>query len=419
MKLRREIKTGLLVLVSLVILIWGFHFLKGTNIFVFGAQYFGVYSRVDGLNEGSPIYYRGFRVGSVQSIGFHPTRPGTFLVSFNLSHNVPLPNNSVAQIYSVDLMGSKAVQLLEGNSNQLLSPGDTLRTNVMGDLKDQVSMEMLPLKDKTEKLLVKLDTVLTNIGMVFSEENKQGLNSAIRDFNLMMENLHYTSRLLHQQMTSDGDIAKSLHNIEKFTGDMRMQTSNLNSIMENLLNFSANLSEADFATVIAHADSTLLAATNMLNKATEGTGTLGLLMNDQGLYLNLMDATANLDRLLADLRHNPERYLHFSAINMGRRVYINADETLAEEQGIVFKVKVAESSEPLDIRNTVVLDLPVFEDTDGSNYIYTVGETNSYAEAIRIKDRLMDTFPSSSIISLKDGKPYRLKRALRKVNIKN
>lgn len=418
--IRREVKIGAMVVVAIVILIWGFSFLKGRNLFVIGSQYYGVYSRVDGLNEGSPVFYKGFRVGSVQGIGFHPEKQGMFLVSFNLRQDVPLYERTIAQIYSVDLLGSKAVQLIDDGGDIRLIPGDTLRTNVMGDLKDQVSMEVLPLKDKTEKLLVKLDTVLTNIGRVFSEENKKGLSYAIRDFYLTMENLEHTTRTINHALASDGDIGKSLQNIEQFTAALKGQSANLNTSMSNLTLFTQNLKDADISRMTLQIDSMITSLNHMINKATEGSGSLGMLVNDPALYLNLMDATANLDRLMADMRHNPERYLHFSAINLGRRVYINADEQLASEKGIVFKVKVAESTEPLDIRNTVVFDdMPVIEDTDGQRFVYTVGETPSYGEALKLKDRLQPVFPTASIISLQQGRQIPIKRALRRVNIKN
>ncbi len=42
-----------------------------------------------------------------------------------------------------------------------------------------------------------------------------------------------------------------------------------------------------------------------------GNGSLGLLMNDDKLYKNLTDATANLNVLLIDLKAHPKRYVTF------------------------------------------------------------------------------------------------------------
>ena len=46
-----------------------------------------------------------------------------------------------------------------------------------------------------------------------------------------------------------------------------------------------------------------------MTKINEGQGTLGKLVKDDSLYVNLNKATKDLDLLLEDLRVNPNRYL--------------------------------------------------------------------------------------------------------------
>ena len=420
MKIRREIKIGILVLLTLVMLIWGLNFLKGWNILSGGNIYYGVYSRVDGLTEGSPVFFKGYKIGTVREIELDASNKGEFVVAFLITKPIKFSDNSIAQIYSLDLMGTKGVQLLVDGGKKILVPGDTLRTSLMGDLIDQVGMEVLPIKDKAERLIVKLDSVLTDIGSVFSQENKNGLNNSIKGLSDAMTNLAEITDRINQALDENGELGKSLENLEGFTSSLQKQSKNLDVITSNLAGFSTQLNQINLSGLASSADSTIMALNGLVDKATNGDGSLGMLIGDQTLYLNLQDATANLDRLLADVRHNPERYLSFSAINLGRRVYVNTDETLADEKGIVFKVKVAQSNRPLDIRNTIVLDdKPVYEDVDGKNYIYTVGETRSYTDALKLYDRLQPIFPAAMVIALQEGKPIRLERALRKIDIKN
>lgn len=413
MKIRREVKVGFLVLVSLVILLWGLNFLKGRNLLGSGNAFYGIYSRVDGLTEGSPIFYKGFKVGTVREIMFHPTRPGYFLVTFSISQPIALNDKYLAQIYSLDLMGSKGVQIVESKGERLLVPGDTIRTSVMGDIVDKVSMEVLPLKDKTERLIVKLDSVLTDIGSIFSEENRRGIENSIKNLTLI-------SARIQQSLDAEGDLGKSFNNIEGFTSSLKMQKENLDIITSNLALFSNQLNQSNLAGVVASTDSTLNALNILLNKASNGEGSLGMMLTDKSIYHNVKDASANLDRLFVDIRHNPERYLHFSAINFGRKEVVNVDESLALEKGIVFKVRIAQSETPLEIKNSLVLDDKyVFEDFNGDYYIYTVGETTSYTEALKLCDTLQSIYPSATVISYKDGKIVRLKNALRKIDVKN
>jgi phospholipid/cholesterol/gamma-HCH transport system substrate-binding protein len=48
-----------------------------------------------------------------------------------------------------------------------------------------------------------------------------------------------------------------------------------------------------------------------------GQGTLGKLAKNDSLYNNLNKTSEDLDKLMKDLRINPERYIHFSVF--GRR----------------------------------------------------------------------------------------------------
>ncbi|ASB47650.1 MlaD family protein [Alkalitalea saponilacus] len=416
MHIKKEIKLGLLVIVAMTLLIWGFNFLKGKDIFVFGTQYYGVYEKVNGLSDGSPVIYRGYRIGTVQRVRLHPEQPGKFLVTLLISEDVKIPDNSVAQIQNMDIMGSKVVEILIGDSPAMLQPGDFIYTDVGTDLFEQVSVEMQPIKEKTERVLVQLDTLLTHVNRIFSSEMEQSMQKLYST----IDHLQQTSQHISSSFQDGGALANSLQNVEIFTSGLKDQAQNMESTMENLAVFSQGLSEVDLASIAASADTLLIGLNELMTMATTGEGTLGLLMSDAELYLNMADATANMDRLLADLRHHPGRYLNFSAVNFGRRVYVTPTEKMAEEKNIVFKVKVASSKEPLDIRNAIVLDdIPVFEDTDGRNYIYTVGETRSFEKAEILRLKLVDQFPKAEVIALRDGKPIRLNRALMQVNYKN
>lgn len=419
-KLKKEYKIALTVLVALSILLWGVNFLKGKNLFESGITYYGVYSRVDGLTEASPVYYHGYKIGSVQEIQFNPAQEERFIVAISLKDDIPLYKDMVAQIYSLDLMGTKAVQFLDGKNERLLVPGDTLNTNVLGDLKDQVSTEVLPIKNKVENLIVKLDTSLTNLSRVFSDENNRSLEEGMKSFRGMMSNLEQTTFELNSSLKPGGAIHNSLANIDSISGELNNQRKSIATAMENVADFSEQLKEMKLDTLAGRIDSSLIVVNSLLKQAQDGEGSLGLLLSDEGLYYNLMDASASLDRLLADVRHNPKRYLSFSALDFGRDVYINVDDEKAEKSGIVYKVKIKESKEPLSIRNKMAKDqFRIFEDTDGNSYIYTVGATSSYEKIENILEEVIGIYPEASIIALKDGKPVKVVNALKQSGEKN
>ena len=63
---------------------------------------------------------------------------------------------------------------------------------------------------------------------------------------------------------------------------------------------------------ISEADKTLKELNKLVAQINAGQGTLGKLAKNDSLYNNLNKASDDLDKLMKDLRINPERYIHFS-----------------------------------------------------------------------------------------------------------
>ena len=78
MKHAREIKVGVLAIVALFLLYFGFNFLKGVNIFSPTHAYYGQYANLNGLVEQSPVYIRGYKVGQVDKIYYDFTSENAF-----------------------------------------------------------------------------------------------------------------------------------------------------------------------------------------------------------------------------------------------------------------------------------------------------------------------------------------------------
>jgi phospholipid/cholesterol/gamma-HCH transport system substrate-binding protein len=409
-KLKKEYKIAVTVIVALVILIWGLSFLKGKNIFNSGDLYYGVYSRIDGLTEASPIHYHGYKVGSVMEIQFYPEREDRFVVVFSLEKEMALNENTLAQIYNFDLMGAKAVRFVDKGAGAVLMPGDTLKTDIEGGL----SAELAPIKNKVENLVVRMDSTLNSLSGVFSNDNNESLEEGMKSFRAMMKNLEQTTATVNASLGNGGALNSTLANIDSVTGQLARQQDNIAATMENVAGFSNQLAQVHLDSLAAGVDSSLTLVNTLLKQAQEGEGSLGLLLSDEGLYYNLMDASANLDRLLADIRHNPGRYLSISAVDFGKDVYLNVSDERAEQQGIVYKVEVASSNEPLDIKNQMVKEKHrIFEDTDGQKYTYTIGHSSSYVEIKGIRDEIIHQFPDAEVVAFKDGKAIRLIKALR------
>ena len=96
------------------------------------------------------------------------------------------------------------------------------------------------------------------------------------------------------------------------SNDIPQLTGKLNTLGDNFIVISNNLKQIDYAAAMQKVDSTLANVRYITEKLTSKDNTIGLLLNDPGLYNNLNATTANAASLLQDLQAHPKRYVHFS-----------------------------------------------------------------------------------------------------------
>ncbi len=413
--IKKEIKIGLVTIFALVVLGWGFNFLKGHNILGRGVNYYGVYSNVSGMNEACPIFYRGLKIGSVRNIDLHPTQHDKLLVNFVIVKDISFPANSVARIYSLDLMGTKGVEIVEGDSKKMLLPNDTIRTYVVGDFKDQLSIEVLPLKEKMEKLMVNFDSLLININKLFTGENKENISESIRQLNLTMTYTTKMSRSLAKSFSEGGEYNSIMKYTDSIVMALNQQTPYLDTTFRNLATFSKQLNNVDIQTTLLELNNSLKQATSLFEGLNEGDGSMGMLLNDKELYYNLVDASANLNRLLMDVRHQPKKYVRFSAIGTGKSYY--TDGQIGGAKGIVFQVKLFEAKNPVRLDSSEIAGkYRIFENFDGKKFFYTAGQSRDYNSIKLVFEEAKVSYPQSEIIALENGRLISVDKALRKVN---
>ncbi len=395
-KFSKEIKIGMAVAVALFIFGWGISFLKGNDVFVSGYTVHGIYSRIDGLNEGSPVFFKGYRIGTVQKVSLLSNGDSDLLVSMSIDKNIDFPKNTVAQIYSLDLMGTKAIRFVFGTSTEFLMAGDTLNTSVTGDLADKLSDEVLPLKDKVEGMVVELDSVLANFNRLINDENKNNFSSGVKDFSKVMRNLNQMSAKIDRSLDPDGHLAHTFANIDSLTMVLNANSKVLSSVMLNLDEVSGQLAKTHMDSIAKQLNMATLSINNLLGSMERGDGTLGKLLKDDQLYYNLNEASVSLDRLLNDVRAQPKRYVNFSAISIGGG---GGSKDVKEQVAIqTYRLVLQKSSFPLDLRGTEIVEGEfVKEVRDGKYYLYTLGEEETYEVISVLQDQIKDRFPDAEI----------------------
>jgi phospholipid/cholesterol/gamma-HCH transport system substrate-binding protein len=125
----------------------------------------------------------------------------------------------------------------------------------------------------------------------------------------------------------------------------------------------------------------------------------------------------SLDLLLKDVRNNPKRYVHFSAFNIGKDVYITSKpSTSVEKDQVIYKVHLISSPAKLSTESTFFKGLGAIEEMKVSEtYNYMTGKTSDFALITKLLDAARTNFPDASIVAFKNGRKIKLEKAIKKL----
>jgi len=313
LKYTKEVVVGLLFILALAIFFWGYNFLKGINVFSKEKEVFGIYEKVDGLMKSNPVSINGMKIGHVKNLWFAEDFSGHIVVQMTINTDFPVPKNSIAHIYSSDLMGSKAIEIELGNDPETLGNGDTLLTSIEAGIKEEVNKQVQPLKRKAENLIISIDSMVTAIQTVFNENARENLIESFQDIKSTFANLQNTTYQLDTFIyTEKNHLSKIIYNIEMMTDDLRENKNHINQVLLNMRTISDSLAAADIPGTFSHAKNSLEELGIILEKVNKSEGTLGQLVNDKDLYKQLVNTTEALEELLKDVKENPKKFVKFS-----------------------------------------------------------------------------------------------------------
>lgn len=309
----REAKIGIVITLGVALLYWGINFLKGKSLFSHKRVFYAVYSQVNGLLDANPVYISGVKIGQVEKISFVNDGSGNVLVKLIVFDKVDIPINSVAKLYSSDIIGGKAIEIKLGNSSTLLRNNDTLKSEIQASLQEEINVQILPVKKKAEELMMSFDSVLAVVQAIFNEETRTNISKSFESIKHTIMAIEHTSYNIDTLVTYQrGRIINIFANVESISANIRSNNQKLTNIISNFSSISDTLARADVIKTINETNASLLELNTVLGKINKGEGSMGMLVNDDSLYNHLSSASNNLSALLEDMRLHPKRYVHFS-----------------------------------------------------------------------------------------------------------
>jgi len=299
-KISNEVKIGFTALITLIVFIWVYNFLKGKDLFSKTAQYYVVYDNVGGLAESSPIEVNGYRVGVVQTIKFLDPQSGRLLVTLSVDKGFRFPVNTVAEITNASLLGGMKIQLVYGNGPGTYSHGDTIPGRLAESIIMKVENEFGPMKEKLSDLISAIDTVIGSVNEIMDPQFRTNLRSGVASLSKTAKSI------------DEAELKATLENINKFTLMLAENSGKLTSTFSSLENIADTLAAADIYSSVNNLKSSLEKVSVLIGNLNNGQGTAGKLITNDSLYTNLSNSLESLNRLLLDMKANPKRYVHFS-----------------------------------------------------------------------------------------------------------
>ncbi len=313
MKIRTEIKVGLVAIVSITILYFGIVFLKGRDLFKVENSYYAVFDNVEGLYKSNYVYLSGMKIGYIKDIDNMDAIGRSFLVHVSIKNEIQLPDDSEIMIFSSDLLGSKALKVLPGKSQTALKNKDTICSLSEIGFLDQLSQDISPAISNLGSVIAGLDTLLTSINAVLDHNSIEHLKSGLESLRHAGENIDNFSLKLDNLMESEQRKIKNiLASAEDITQNINQNNDKLNTIINNFNDISDTIARAKLGHTIRETNLSLRSLSSILTSIENGEGSIGLLLKDDSLYINLESTAKKLDELVEDIIKNPKKYLKVS-----------------------------------------------------------------------------------------------------------
>jgi phospholipid/cholesterol/gamma-HCH transport system substrate-binding protein len=302
MRFSIEAKVGIIGLVTIAVLIWGINYLKGKNILSSTYTLYAFYPESGGLETSAPVMLNGVKIGYVNEIELRTGKVPPIKLTLNIEKEYRLATGSVAELYSADLMGTRAIRIIPSGGQHYMGDQDTVTASLVPDLITNLQSRFFPLLELIGHLAESLDTLSQQLGTLVGSDA----------IGATLDHLAFVTGKLRTALLEGGDLDLSFGNLESFTTTLAEQGSRVSSLIGHLNSISEKLDSAGLDRLAVELVQVSGQLNTLLEQVNSGEGNAGKLFYSDTLYRKLELLIADLDHLVRDLNENPEDYVQIS-----------------------------------------------------------------------------------------------------------
>lgn len=288
--------SGIILFITLVFFFGSIIWLTGENIFLPDSYRLYIeFSEVAGIRDNSPVFMRGYKVGSTK--GINMKKEGV-LVEIDVKKKFHIPVDSVVEINTLNFIGEKAITITPSESERYLVPNSVMfgqnkdliiiAKNTLSSLKTKI--EEGDLDEEIERIAKSIESFHTLVRNIDTKVNQLDIdiyNNQIKEIGLTADN--FEEFLAAVQKDTNSFSLRSSESLEKFNLTMEQSVETLQRLSE----LSVELTE-------------------IAQEIRIGRGTAGEILHNKEYAQNLNKTVLELKAFLEDIQKNPKKYVKFS-----------------------------------------------------------------------------------------------------------
>lgn len=315
MKMKNELKIGIMVVVAIIALIFGLNYLNGNSLFSSDKKFYTTYKNVLGLTEAAVVQINGFVVGKVVSIELQPDK--SIKVGFIVKEEINIPQGSFAKLTTNDFIsGAKVISLQLAENNRYIPDEGFVQSKESEGVLDNISETVTPLVGTMRTTLVTLDTLLLSINTIINEQARMHLDNSFKSLDITLQELSVLSKNLNNQTQSLGSLMDGANSV---VNNFATNNEKINTSLSSIESFTTKLSNTEVDKTLNSLQRASEDLRGFVAKVNDSSGSLGMILSDKKLYNNLTSTLGSLDTLIMDVKDHPAKYINISVFGSKSR----------------------------------------------------------------------------------------------------
>jgi len=277
-----EFKVGLTVIFSTLVLVLGIIWGKGFRLQTNKYQLQIVFDNVGGMVPGDPVTVNGVKEGKVLKIGWQDRK---VLCTIQLNNDVTLYEDATFTVISAELLAGMKIEIFPGKSNRHLNLSQQPFEGKYGGRIVDVGLVIGDLAQDMSRLSFRVDSTVSMIN-AFLKQGKiqEDISASLNNLNTITAGLATLPAAINKTMIVLDSTVNQLHYLVK-NNDSKMASTltNLNTISTQL-------------------DSATVSLNHILGSIEKDNGTLGRMVSDSTMYLNINRTLMRIDSLAKQIK---------------------------------------------------------------------------------------------------------------------